>query len=548
MTPAVHSGVYIVAALVFLVLADRTWRRRAARPVTAACLAVIAVGGAWWSLADAVIATGVGGPASGIAATLTFPGIAAVVAAFVCVGRSVQGTGWSPSRGLILALSIEPVLATAAVATNPWHLGFYRGPGAATLSTPNLWEHAPLFWVHTGYSYALVAVGMGILAHAWRRSPPVFSRQYRSLLIASLVPALVTVIDLVGKAGDFGDPTPLGLALTAAVLAYAVRRQELIAIGPVAREDLFARIGDAVIALNPTGRVIDANPAAEAMWRAAIADGIDDGLVGQSARALLDRLKHTDPGLTLGGNDELARLTVNVAGSRTDLEVHGSGLTDGHGRPIGRVYVAHDVTEVDARNRELVAQIELDEGLRRDLVEQVSRDPLTHLHNRRHVMDRFAPLLADARPDDVTCVLMVDIDRFKSVNDEHGHLMGDAVLVEMGQRLLQVMPADAMVARWGGEEFVVVVPGADALAGVALAERLRDLCGSEPLIERCVAVRWTVSVGVAASPESGSTARELLEAADLALYLAKASGRNRVCRKVPGARPELPGWTSGARL
>jgi diguanylate cyclase (GGDEF)-like protein len=529
MTPAVHSVVYVAAAVVFLVVAAGTWRRRAARPVAAACLVAIAVGGAWWSLADAVIATGVGAPASGMAATATFPGIGLVVAAFACVGRSVQGAEWAPSRGLILALGIEPVLATAAVATNPWHLAFYRGPGSATSGTPNLWLHAPLFWVHAGYSYALIAVGFGMLAHAWRTSPPVFGRQYRSLLIASLVPVLATGVDLTGKAGAFGDPTPLGLALAALVLGYAVRRQELIALAPVAREDLFERIGDAVVALNLCGRVIDANPAAEAIWRAATATRVDDALVGQPARGLLDRLKQADPDMTFRGDDDRARCTVSVGGRRTDLEIRGSGLTDGHGRPIGRVFVARDVTEVDARNRELMAQVELSEGLRRDLVEQASRDPLTHLHNRRHVMDRFEPMLAETRPGDAVSVLMVDIDRFKAVNDEHGHLVGDVVLVAMGQRLLQVMPSCALVARWGGEEFVVVLPRTDAAVGIGLAEQLRDLCGSEPLEGPGVSVRCTVSVGVAAFPEAGRTARELLQAADTALYAAKANGRNQVC-------------------
>jgi diguanylate cyclase (GGDEF)-like protein len=401
--------------------------------------------------------------------------------------------------------------------------------------------------VHAAYSYVLIAVGVAMIARAWRRSPSVFGRQCRSLLIASLVPALVTGIDLVGKAGDFGDPTPLGLAAAAAVLGYSVRRQELIALAPVAREDLFARIGDVVIALSPRGRVLDANPAAEAMWRAATGS-VDDGLVGLPTSAIVARLAGVDPGLVVGGDGDLAHLTVDIAGRRTTLEVRGSPLTDGHGRPLGRVFVARDVTEVDLRNRALVAQVELIEGMRRDLAEQASRDPLTHLHNRRHVLDRFVPLLADAGPGDVACVLMVDIDRFKSVNDRHGHLMGDAVLVAMGQRLVRVMPPEALVARWGGEEFVVVVPGADASAGVELAERLRALCESEPFTKQGVAVHCEISTGVAAFPESGCTAVELLQSADSALYAAKAGGRNRVSRHVPGcgsSGPERHGTLRG---
>jgi hypothetical protein len=137
MIPVVHSVAYVAAAAVFLVLGAGAWRRRATRPVASGCLVAVALGGAWWSLADAVIAAGVGAPASGIAAIATFPGIGVIVVAFACLGRSVQGADWVPSRRLLAMLAIEPVLATVAVATNRWHLEFYQGPGAATLGTPN---------------------------------------------------------------------------------------------------------------------------------------------------------------------------------------------------------------------------------------------------------------------------------------------------------------------------------------------------------------------------------------------------------------------------
>jgi diguanylate cyclase (GGDEF)-like protein len=531
---AVHVVAYIAATLLLLHLAAATWRCRAARPVASVCLVVIAVGGAWWSLGDAVIATGVGGPVSGIAATLTFPGIGVIVAGFVCLARSAQGTDWVPSRRLLALLAIEPVLATVAVATNPWHLQFYDGPGAATLSTPNSWQHGPLFWVHTAYSYGLIAVGLGLVVLGWWHSSAVFRRQFRSLLIASLAPVLIVVVDLVGKAGDFGDPTPIGLAVSATVLRYSIRRQDLFALAPITRRRLFERISDVVVAVSPDGRVIDANPAAHHLWSASTA-GAGGSLVGLPTSEVLARMHAEWSGAaTLDDDRDVGELTVDVAGRPTDLEIRGSRLMSDRGRVIGRVFVARDVTEGNARNRQLVAQMDLIEGLRRDLSEQASRDPLTHLHNRRYGMEWFDPLLAGTDPGAPVCVLMIDIDHFKLVNDRYGHVVGDAVLVEMSRRLVMVMPSEALVARWGGEEFVVVLPGADAAVGAAHAEELRALCESEVLVDRGVRVSWTVSVGIAAFPGSGCTAPELLEASDLALYAAKVGGRNRVCLHEPG--------------
>ena len=541
MLTALHVAAYVGAALLLLHVAAVVWSGRSPRPVASLSLVVMAVGGAWWSLGDAVIATGVGGPTSGIAATATFPGIAAVVAGFVCLARSAPGTDWVPSRRLLALLAVEPVLVTVTVATNRWHLLFYVGPGAATLSTPNSWQHGPLFWVHTGYSYGLVVVAVGLVAIGWRSSPVVFRRQLRSLLLASSAPILVVVVDLMGQAGEFGDPTPIGLALAATVFRYSIQRQDFIRLAPIARQKLLERIADLVVAVGPDGRVVDANPAAEKLWRDATA-AVGGPLVGRPMSQILLRL-HAEPAelpvVAIPDDDDgaAADIVVDVAGRRTDLEIRGSRLTDDRGHPIGRVFVGRDVTGVNARNRQLVAQLDLIEGLRRDLVEQASRDPLTHLHNRRYGMEWLVPVLGGVGPGDSVCVLMIDIDDFKLVNDRHGHVVGDAVLVEISRRLLEMTPPEALVARWGGEEFVVALPDADASVGAAYAEELRAMCESETLVDRGVLVSWTVSVGIASCPESGSTAAELLEASDLALYAAKVGGRNRACLHEPG----LPG-------
>ncbi|HEX5332873.1 MAG TPA: diguanylate cyclase [Cellulomonas sp.] len=546
MLDAVHVAAYVAAAVLLLHVGSGIWTRRAERPVASMSLVVIVAGAAWWSLADAVIATGVDGPVSGIAAAAAFPAIGAIVAAFLCLARSASSTDWVPTRRLLAMLAVEPLVVTVLVATNPLHQQFYGGPGAATLSTPNEWQHGPLFWVHTAYSYGLVVTALVLVALGWWRSPGVFGRQFRSLLVASLAPILVVVVDLVGKAGDFGDPTPLGLAVTAVVLHHSIRRQDLIGLAPIARQALFERVSDLVVAISPRGQVIDANPAAQALWHDATR-GVGGSLAGQPANEILRALRAEPADLSmaavLDGDDGAAvDITIDVAGTRADLEIRASRLTNRRGHSIGWVLVGRDVTEVNARNRQLLSQLDLIEGLHLDLAEQASRDPLTHLHNRRHGMEWLAPSLAGTAAGDVVCVLMIDVDLFKLVNDRYGHVVGDAVLVAMSRRLLKTMPADALIARWGGDEFVVALPATDASVGAACAEELRALCESEALTDRGLNVRWTLSVGVAASPESGRTAPELLEAADLALYAAKVAGRNRVCRHEPGVPvPSEPG-------
>lgn len=545
-----HLLVYLAAAVVFVVVAVGAFRRRGPRTATATSLGVLGVAGAWWSLADAVSVGPFDPRVQSVAALASFPGVAVAVGAFACLGRSATGTGWVPSRAVLAGLSVEPILVTVAAATNPWHLLFYGGPAAAALGDPVLWERGPLFWLHALYSYVLIATGLVLVARGWWTAPPAFRRQRWNLLIASVVPVLVNVVNLTGAFGDLGDPTPLGFAVTAGVIGHAMFRQDFIAFAPVARDVLIERISDPVIALSPDNRLIDANPAALRLLLATAGPRLGTQLIGLPASQVMScwGLFDSDGRLT-AASDEAAHLTLDVAGTATDLEVRASPLVDGRGREIGTVLVARDVTEVNAQRARLVEQLATIERLRSDLAEQAVRDPLTDLHNRRHLMERFAPMLDEAAADrEPLAVVVLDLDRFKRVNDEHGHLTGDAVLIAMAQRLRECVPVGALAARWGGEEFVVVLPGADITSGAVLAETLRRRCEAEPLGSGARAVHCTLSAGVAAYPESGRTVTDLLLAADRALYEAKDHGRNLVrCAPAPGdvtpatRRPPAPG-------
>ena len=163
-------------------------------------------------------------------------------------------------------------------------------------------------------------------------------------------------------------------------------------------------------------------------------------------------------------------------------------------------------------------------------------DALSGVHNRAHFNARFETLWrAAARERRPIAVLMIDIDRFKSVNDVHGHLVGDAVIAAVGRAIAgSVDRPNDLVARYGGEEFVVVLPATATAGAVDVAERLRAAVAERAgeALADVGAGRVTVSVGVASEvpdprdPAARSDA--LLEAADTALYRAKREGRNRV--------------------
>ena len=159
-------------------------------------------------------------------------------------------------------------------------------------------------------------------------------------------------------------------------------------------------------------------------------------------------------------------------------------------------------------------------------------DPLTHLSNRRALLDRLAIELDRARRyGTVVSLLMLDVDHFKRINDTHGHLVGDDVLREMGGVLQHAVRAVDVVARFGGEEFVVVLPETGPEGAVAFAERLREKIESHVFRHgESVTPRLTASIGVASYPGLRvETTDDLIARADEALYRAKTDGRNRVC-------------------
>lgn len=178
-----------------------------------------------------------------------------------------------------------------------------------------------------------------------------------------------------------------------------------------------------------------------------------------------------------------------------------------------------------------VANIRLREALRTQSI----RDPLTGLYNRRYLTETLDREIRRAvRAAQSLGVLMLDLDHFKKFNDTYGHDAGDTILRETASFLSKSIRIEDIVCRFGGEEFVVILPTADLAAAHARAERIRSKLHELIVLHQGQSLGTiTVSLGVAALPEHGTTPKELLEAADAALYRAKREGRDRVVDAIP---------------
>jgi diguanylate cyclase (GGDEF)-like protein/PAS domain S-box-containing protein len=182
-----------------------------------------------------------------------------------------------------------------------------------------------------------------------------------------------------------------------------------------------------------------------------------------------------------------------------------------------------------------VANIQLREALRNQSI----RDPLTGLYNRRYLEEMLErETRRSVRAEHGLGLLMLDLDHFKNFNDTYGHDAGDTVLRETAEFLLKSVRAEDIVCRFGGEEFIVILPVADLRVTQARAERIRSRLRELPVLHQGRSLGMvTVSVGVAELPQHGTSPKELIEAADAAMYRAKREGRDRVVVAVAVAEP-----------
>ncbi|MDX1634453.1 MAG: diguanylate cyclase [Marinobacter sp.] len=164
----------------------------------------------------------------------------------------------------------------------------------------------------------------------------------------------------------------------------------------------------------------------------------------------------------------------------------------------------------------------------RKLRRLATTDALTGLFNRGHMVELAEKEVARARRHgSALTFLLLDIDYFKTINDDYGHQVGDEVLVHVAQTLLAQVRDEDLVSRWGGEEFLIMLPGTELAKGLQTAERLRQSLGERPWRDGRLAVRLSASIGLSQYLD-GESLSDCIARADNALYAGKEGGRNRV--------------------
>lgn len=462
---------------------------------------------------------------------ITYIGVVAVPGLFLTFALAFANYESFLTKRFIVGLCIEPAVTLFLVWTNKFHHLIFTSliyKVSSGFVQPQIIAGS-WYQVNLVYSYLVIALGIAALTRGYLHCHPSMKKQYAILLGAALIPWTGNILGETLMAKIMFDITPLMFGASALLFTYSVFRDRFMDIISVARTHLIDSMSDGVLVLDMQNRILDINPAMLKLLNQGPAP-----ILGNSASELLDAwLGHNQS--VLNGEKSRTELQMPHSPSRY-VDVRVTPLMDKRQQMKGRLMVFRDVTDrklVEKKlrhaNDRLQGQLIEIGTLQSELRSQAIRDPLTNLFNRRYLDETLDRELARAaREHYQVCVIMLDIDHFKKVNDTYGHEAGDHVLKALADTLSSRNRRGDFACRFGGEEFVVVMPNIAVEVAYQRAEELRKTLNSLAIPYGQFYLNTTISIGIAGYPSNGQEREALLRAADRALYAAKRAGRNHI--------------------
>ncbi len=441
-------------------------------------------------------------------------GIAFIPTFFILFALAYTGRGEKISPVLKVALYLFSLITIALVFTLDQHSLMHQTPALNTQGPfPVLsFGRGIWYWLHSLYVVGALTISSILFFVMWLTTNPVYRSQITAVLLGSLIPWTGFIFYQARPFAWEVDIMPFCMSLSVIFIFLGMARYRFLELIPVARARLFEELPDGVVILDAGLRLVDYNAAAAKMLN----------LSQQAIGAPLEE--------TLSGWEKLAK-ALKPAAKRYYLEIKDSSadkpqwyrcefipLVKGKKETEGRMIIIRDITE----SKETEEKLNI----------LATTDSLTGLWNRRHFMQVAEKEMKRARRyDSIFSLLMIDIDRFKNVNDNYGHSAGDRVLIELAKTIKSRLRGIDVVARLGGEEFGVLLPETGANGAFNLAEDIRTEIAATPVIVDDKEISYTVSIGVTAFHQGLTNIDSMLKNADQALYRAKDQGRNRTVVK-----------------
>ncbi|MEN3042163.1 MAG: diguanylate cyclase, partial [Fervidobacterium sp.] len=329
-------------------------------------------------------------------------------------------------------------------------------------------------------------------------------RKHSVMIILSILFPMISEIFYFMKLSPYNlDIMPFALSISFVFLSFAVFRYGLLYTDEILKDVLLSGIKEGIIILDKNNRLLEFNVAAKEMF-----EQLNLNLKGEELSKIIPIREF------LSNNTE--EIEIEVFGKKKYIEISKFEITDKR-KLVGKVLITRDVT----KRRELSIQLEY----------YASHDYLTGISNRRMVFNFIQKQFEFAkRYKRKFSIMIMDIDHFKRINDTYGHQTGDKVLKHIVKLVEKRLRSSDIIGRYGGEEYIIVLPETDASHGRLLAEDLRNMIYNSEFDYKGVKIKITASFGISEFDfnEVNLTVDELVKRADIALYQSKSSGRNRV--------------------
>jgi diguanylate cyclase (GGDEF)-like protein len=520
----------LTSTVLALLLAAFLWRKR--KQPGARCLSFLMLAVAFWGFGNGMEAAAPTIAEKLFWSKISYIGVTSSPPLFLsfAIIYSLHYKFFS-TRNIIL-IWIIPVLTLGLAATNEIHHLIWTEltPSPIAGSNMYIYHHGVMFWVAIICIYLLMIVASLLLISAAIHFRKIYSRQAIALLVGVPLPCVANILYVIGYPPLLGyDCTPLAFALTGVLLIWGIYRYRLFDLAPVATETILEYMDDGVLVLDPIGRIVEMNPAFQKLFA-------DQAGIKMGDRGDTFLTKWISPSF-LQKTEGITEFYLKPQARYIDLHI--VSILYRNRDLVGKMLIFRDITEnkiaeqkIQNANEQL--QLQLAENLRLEsqLREQVVRDPLTGLFNRRYLDETLPRELARAVRDiEMIGVVMIDVDHFKQINDRLGHPAGDLILQQLSECINQVIRAGDFASRLGGDEFIIVMLGASADLAGQRAEEIRRTFAAQPLDWNNQRIEATISAGVVGFPAHGACSEDLLVAVDQVLYQAKESGRNCVVIK-----------------
>lgn len=402
------------------------------------------------------------------------------------------------------ALLVFPVVALILAAAWPKATLYYQSLSFSDIGIPHLVVVPGVFYyLQIAYTAFFALLGLfGVVRHL--TSQDTAGRRKAAALLALLLLPVVAETMYMFHITSF-DYTSSALTVSVTVLGVYLAWFQLIEAAPAARERVLENIGDGYVFLDTAGRYLDSNAAARSYYPT-----LSDAKPGTPIAQIQDF-----PLEMLSGEDTTAEYTVGTGSEATYIRASRTAV-QADGKVLGTSILLYDVTET----HRLLAELN----------EMATQDALTGLLNRgtffKYATRDFELAM---RNHQNAAVLMMDIDFFKQVNDQYGHLVGDQVLISIADILRGRLRRTDIIGRYGGEEICVWLPGASLEGAQIIAEVIRRTIEQKTFQTKKTPFQITISIGVAPlAHDRHECVEDMIQDADTALYQAKATGRNKV--------------------